>query len=125
MGAANRNDRFPLARSNATSPTNRLAERVRQYSDQHPEVSRAELWLDAVPREIDARERLKRGLRTTSGRVTRRSSKPPVTAEDIRIHAWLTERLAVLHHERHGRWPRLRRFLLGGRLVRWLGVRPR
>jgi len=50
---------------------------------------------------------------------------PPRRAEDIRIQAWLTERLAVLHYERHGLWPRLRRFLFGNRLVRWLRFQPR
>jgi hypothetical protein len=37
----------------------------------------------------------------------------PPTEEDIRIHAWLTERLAALDRERHGLWPRILRFLRG------------
>jgi hypothetical protein len=43
--------------------------------------------------------------------------RQPPTAEDVRLQAWLTERLAVLHDERHGLWPRLRRFLFCNRLV--------
>jgi hypothetical protein len=51
------------------------------------------------------------------------TARRPLSAEDIRVHAWLSQRLAVLHHERHGLWPKLRRFLCGNRLVRWLGFR--
>ena len=39
--------------------------------------------------------------------------RPPLTAEDLRIHAWINERLAALHRERHGLWAKVRRFLLG------------
>jgi hypothetical protein len=85
MAAANRNDRFPSARSEPTPAVNRLAERVRPYFDQHPAVFQQEFLPEAIQ----------------------------LSAEDIRIHAWLTERLAVLHRERHGLWPRLRRFLSG------------
>jgi len=47
----------------------------------------------------------------------RRSTvRPPLSAEDIRMHTWLIERLAALHFERHGLWPKLRRFLFGNRL---------
>jgi len=37
--------------------------------------------------------------------------RPPLTEEDVRLHAWLNERLAVLHHERNGFWPRTHRLL--------------
>jgi hypothetical protein len=47
-------------------------------------------------------------------------ARPPLTALDLRIHAWLTRRLALVHHEQHGLWPRLRRLLFGDRLARWL-----
>jgi hypothetical protein len=47
--------------------------------------------------------------------------RPPLTAEDLRIHAWIDERLAVLHRERHGLWAKARRFLFGtGALLRKL-----
>src|SRR5947209_3689968 len=48
----------------------------------------------------------------------------PLTAEDLRIHGWLAHRLELLHYERYGWWPRLRRLLFENRLVRWLGLRP-
>jgi hypothetical protein len=37
--------------------------------------------------------------------------------EDIRIYAWLRERLARVHYERYGLWPRLRRFFFGDSLA--------
>jgi hypothetical protein len=128
MAAANPNDRIPSARSNTVLPVNRLAERVRHSFDQHPEDSREEYFLDPVLREIHLREQRatgnearlggRKGPGTTSG-----STVPaPLSAEDIRIHVWLTERLAVLHYERYGLWPRLRRFLFGNRLGLWLGL---
>ena len=126
MAAANLDDRFPPVRSNPMPPINRLAERVRQYFDQHPEVSREEFLLDAVRKEIRTREQRETGNGASPARRERQrtnrwsTARPSLTAEDIRIHAWLTERLAALHHERHGLWPTLRRFLLGNRLVRWL-----
>ena len=49
-----------------------------------------------------------------SGRVTSvLDYRPPLTAEDLRIHAWINERLAALYRERHGPWAKLRRFLFG------------
>jgi hypothetical protein len=66
------------------------------------------------------------GLARRGGQGTGRgfTARPPLTAEDIRIHVWLSERLAVLHYERHGLWPKLRRFLFGNRLVRFLARLP-
>jgi len=101
----------------------RLTERVRYYFDQHPEVSRDEFLLEALRREIYFRERQEAGRLV--GWQDHRSSRwstarPRPTDEDVRMHAWLAERLAVLHHERHGLWPRLRRFLFSNRLMSWL-----
>jgi hypothetical protein len=50
------------------------------------------------------------------------SGRQPLSADEVRIHAWLNKRLAWLHYQRHGLWPRLRRFLFGNRLLRWLGL---
>jgi hypothetical protein len=47
-------------------------------------------------------------------------ARPTPSAEDIRLHAWLNERLAVLQYERSGLWPRLRRLLFGNRLAQLL-----
>jgi hypothetical protein len=127
MVAANPNYRFVSTGSNPMPPVDRLAERVRHYLDQHPEVSREEFLLEAVQREIHFREQKETRHRPEPERQERRgtglgsSARPRLSAEDIRIHAWLIERLAVLHHERHGLWPRLRRFLFGNRLVLRLG----
>ena len=57
-----------------------------------------------------------------SGRVTSvLDFRPLLTAEDLRIHAWINERLAALHREPHGLWAKVRRFLLGNRP---LGLQP-
>ena len=101
------------------SPINRLAQRVGYYFDRHPEASRDEFLLEALQRQLDCREQWESRNRAGFGspqyqEAQRRSiTRPVVSAEDIRIHAWLNERLAVLHHERHGAWPRLRRFFFG------------
>jgi hypothetical protein len=130
MVAADPNDRIPSAASNIVPPVNRLAERVRHYFDQHPEISREEFLLEALRREIHFCEQKETGngagLGSREGHgISRRSTlPPPPSAEDIRMHAWLAERLAVLYYERHGRWPKLRRFLLGTRVVRWLRFQP-
>jgi hypothetical protein len=42
------------------------------------------------------------------------STTPAEPAADIRIHAWLGERIAALHAERQGRWEKLMSFLKGG-----------
>jgi hypothetical protein len=39
----------------------------------------------------------------------------PLTSEDLRIHAWINERLAELHRERHGLWTKVRHILFGRR----------
>jgi len=104
MSAANSHYRIPFDGSNLLPPANRLVMRVRNYLDQHPKVSREEFLVDAVRWS---------------------AARPRLTAEDLRLHAWLAERLAVLHYERHGLWPRLRRFLFANRLVRWLRLQDR
>jgi len=130
MVAANPNDPIPSAGSNPVPPVNRLAERVRHFFDQHPEVAREEFLLEAVRREIHFREQRETGNGAGTvrrgGEGTSRWSiaRPPLSAEDIRIHAWLIERMAVVDYERQGLWPKLRRFLFGNRLVRWLGLLP-
>jgi hypothetical protein len=116
MVAANPNGRLPSGGYDPMPAVNRLVQRVRHYLDRHPEISRAEFLLEAVHREIDRRE---------GQEATRTASDPRPTAEDIRIHAWLSDRLALLHYERHGLWPRLRRLLLGNPLARWLGLQSR
>jgi hypothetical protein len=112
MVAANPKYRIPFAAAKPVPPVKQLAERVRQYFVRHPEVSREEFLVEAVRREIAFREQ--REIENAAGPA------PTLTAEDIRIHACLVERLAVVYYEQHGLWPKLRRFLFGNRLVRWL-----
>ncbi len=38
-------------------------------------------------------------------------SQPPVSADDIRIHAWINERIVAVDRERHGLRSKVRRFL--------------
>jgi hypothetical protein len=67
------------------------------------------------------RRQVRMSLGWTRARAGRR---PPWTEEDARIHAWLNERLAVLHYERHGLWPRAKRlFRAIGRFLSWPFVR--
>jgi hypothetical protein len=119
----------------STRPTtlqlvSRLTERVRHYFDRHPDVAREQFLLEAVRKEIDFREQREAehgaGPARRHGEGTNRPStvwRRP-SAEDLRLHAWLTERLEAVSYERHGLWPNLRRFLFGNRLVRWLGRSP-
>ncbi len=109
MVAINNNWRSSSTPSHALPPAGRLANRVRQYLARHPEVSPEEFALDAVGREL--------ALREGPGTSPRPTDRPPLTEEDIRLHAWLNERLAALHREKHGLWPRIRRFLVGNWLV--------
>lgn len=58
------------------------------------------------------------GPMVVAGRVTRVFDyQPPLTSEDLRIHAWISERLAVLHRERHSLWAKVRRFFLANRPI--------
>lgn len=50
------------------------------------------------------------GLKVLSERAGRvLDQQPTVTAEDIRIHAWINKRLAVIHRERNSVWAKLKR----------------
>jgi hypothetical protein len=125
MIPANSNERIPSGKP--VPLANRVTERIRHYFNQHPEVSREEFLLEALRREVYFREQQDAGNGTRLARREDQESsrwstiRRRPTAEDIRMHAWLAKRLAALHYERHGLWPKLRRFLLGKRLVRWLG----
>jgi len=43
---------------------------------------------------------------------TRSACEPEPSEEDIRVHAWLNERLAALHRERNSLWSKIRWFFL-------------
>jgi hypothetical protein len=112
MAGPDPNDRIPSERSSPVPPVNRLAGHAHRGPGRGPEALMDESFVEALRRKV-----LTRGLRGTG----RRPAPPPPTAEDLRLHAWLTGRLAAVGYERHGLWPRFRRLLLGNRLVRWLG----
>jgi len=104
--------------------TNRLANRVRHHVDRRFELIHPEFFVNASSRELPLREqRTPSKVVTTSGDkvlgADPRFGTRPLTAEDIRIHAWLTQRQAAVDYERHGVWPRLRRFLFGSRRHNW------
>jgi hypothetical protein len=44
-------------------------------------------------------------------------AKAPIT-NNLAFHVALADRVAALHHERHGRWPKIKNFLLNNRLTR-------
>ncbi|MGA2255293.1 MAG: hypothetical protein ABSG53_11575 [Thermoguttaceae bacterium] len=131
MVTFNQENRIPPPEYSLAAPVSRLVERVRHYFDQHPDVTRNEFFLDAVQREIRFREqkelRNRAGTENREGGGTNRRcmNRPVLSAEDIRMHALLAERLAVLHHERHGLWPKFRRFFFGNREVRLPELRPK
>jgi hypothetical protein len=124
MVAAHSNDRIT---STNTSPA--VTKRVDDYFSHHPEVSRQEFLLNALGREIHFREQRETRYRPGLIHPERQriggwpSVRPPLSAEDIRIHTWLVERLAKVNYERHGLWPKLKRLLFGNHLVRWLRKR--
>jgi hypothetical protein len=82
MVAPNYSYRAPRTAVRAMPRTAALADRLRRYFDQHSTMSRDDFLIGALQHEIDARQ--------------------PLTIDDVRIHAWLVERQAVLDRERSG-----------------------
>jgi len=74
---------------NSTPQTQALKDRIRRYFDEHPQVSRDDFLFGALQHETGSRQ--------------------PLTSEDMRIHAWLIERQAILDRERSGWRSRARR----------------
>jgi hypothetical protein len=128
MVTFNQDKCIPPRGSIPVPPVNQLVERVRAYLSQHPEVSREELLLEAVRRVIVVREQKEMSSGVvgveSEGTSKRYTGRPPLTAEDIRMHAVLAERLALLHYERYGLWPKVRRFLFGNHVLRLPELRP-
>jgi hypothetical protein len=102
MVATNRNEYLPSVIPGRL--VNSRVEAVQPRFDQQPANFPAKLLFEALRREVYFRQQRR--------------------AEDIRIHAWLDERLAAARYEQHGWWPRLQRFLSGNRLLAWLGFHP-
>ncbi len=105
--------------SGGVPPLTPLAQRVRHYFHEHPEITREQFLLEAVWREIRLCEQREASGKTVAaqggseGTGRWRDAMRPQSAEDLRQRASLAERLALLHYERHGLWPRVRRFLAG------------
>lgn len=55
--------------------------------------------------------------RALSNRNTRiLDNRAPVTAEDIRVHTWINNRLAAIHRERNSLRAKVSRFIFGDNL---------
>jgi hypothetical protein len=114
MDTGNSNDHIPCSGCGPVWRSNRLAERARYYFDQPPEASQDQTRLEAAGRELYFRElRETADIGEQSQGTGRRSTRPRPSAEDIRIHTWLFERMAAVDRKRHGLWWRLRRLLFG------------
>ena len=51
------------------------------------------------------------GSMVLSGRAIRvLDYRQPLTTEDVRVHTWINERLAILDRNRRGLWAKVRRF---------------
>jgi hypothetical protein len=123
MVAANLNYRFSPDDSDPVLPVFRPGERLRHYFDQDPALIRPEFFPAAALGDVRYHEQREPGigpaLPPSEENCRSSSARPALTARDFRIHAWLTQRMAALHYERHGLWPRLRRFLFGDRNRIW------
>jgi hypothetical protein len=75
--------------SNSAPQTQALKERLHRYFNEHPQESRDDFLFGALQHETGSRQ--------------------PPTTEDMRIHAWLIERQAILDRERSGWRSRARR----------------
>jgi hypothetical protein len=127
MDSKNRNDYIPPGGFDPAPPVNPFAERGRHSFGRRTDLAREKFLPESVWREIDLGEQQRETdngagpTRPKREETSQRLTDPyPVSAADIRVHARLVERLMLLHYERYGLWPRLRRFLFGNRLIRWL-----
>jgi hypothetical protein len=108
MVAINPNGRISFDGNRPIRAGNRLAERVHYDFQLHAVLVREKFLLTSVRREIEFRELTPAPLMGDRDNWVS-AARPRPSAKDIRLHVWLAERLAVLHHERHGLWPKLRR----------------
>jgi hypothetical protein len=110
MADFNRISRFSSGGSNLV-PIHRLAEYLpHSFSEPFEQAKLAH-----TPRQARMSAR---------GRWARPGQWRRLTEEDMGIHAWLNERLAVLRYERHGLWPRAKRLLRTiARFMLWPFVR--
>jgi hypothetical protein len=86
-----------------------LKARIGHYLDRHPEVPPDQFFLEAVGHEIDRCEGC--GQSTRRQTVDRVARRPRPTTEDVRLHAWLADRLVIVTRRRRSFWRRLATFL--------------
>jgi len=118
MIARNHNYWFQRAALNPVPPAHRLKERLLNYFDQHPQVSREGFLLAAIHKEMEFRA-ADTILRTWPENARPHDRGPrrwdhvgwPQTAEDTHIHVWLAERLVSVDRQRHSWREKLRRIL--------------
>jgi hypothetical protein len=119
MLGTNPKDRLASTGYHGMSRGHWLGERLSQYFDQHPEVSREAFLMEAVRKELLSREQAEH--RADTGPVRRGGDAPSsMSSSDRGIHAWLNQRLAMLHREPDSIWRRLGRLLFGKPRVQWL-----
>jgi hypothetical protein len=88
-------------RRSAYTTTKRLADRVRSYLADHPEVTTEEFLRSAVRREIAHRVRVEHNVAT---RIA-----APLSEDDLRLHAGLAQRTLALHPQPRSVWERLQK----------------
>jgi hypothetical protein len=126
MVARNHNYRFQRS-AHPVPPAHQVAERLRHYFEQNPQVSREDFLLAAIQKEMEFRA-ADTVLRTWRGNIRPQGRGPnswdniyrPTTPDDSRIHLWLAERMLLLDRERHSWRKKLRRALLRNPLVNWV-----
>lgn len=67
---------------------------------------------------LDVQPTLRRLTRHTSRNTPDSALTNSPTANSVAFHVALADRVAVLHHQRHGRWTKTKNFLLNNRLTR-------
>jgi hypothetical protein len=103
MVAYDRNSLNSLSKSRATrsAAANELSDHVDRYFREHPDVSREAFLLHALGRELADRERQEQPNRGAT------FNDPE---ENEQQSAEIAMRLAAMNYQRHGVWPRVRRF---------------
>jgi hypothetical protein len=126
MNIVNNALRLPAVASHPIVPVDCLRARVLRYLHEHPQASWQEFLRDAIQNEIARRETsmlatewgdARWGSRGTSRWTYHRHR---LTADDIRIHLWLRERLALLHGKRPSWRRKAGRILAHIPMIRWL-----
>src|SRR5262245_25942359 len=109
------NSNRPYSSTFARLERRHLAQYVSRFFQQHPEVSREGFSTDALRRDLAEgpwQNRLEQPVILHLWIPDRR----PLSDEEVRFHAQLSDRLVELYRERYGLWSRIQRFLRRKRL---------